>query len=592
MMSNAIFITATTATTGKSISSLATTTLLSTLKRSPRHRIDTGASRFASGAPVAPLYSFSSYSSSNCRDGSRRTVSRHANDLSKPQSMSGATTAGVPFLIRSRRSTHDYVDIYSSYRRLFSSSSSLQMSSSSSSVGDNAEWYVWGTNKNGYLNSLIEDSENQGQEVPKEAKSGKEAAPDVLWEPKQVTWAPNDGTNGNNTIKSIVCGPTSSPGAGGGGSGGGKHFATVVVMENGDVYVSGDNTYGYLGVGHDQPVPKLTKLESIDDGEGGTAKIPPISKVVLGSSPSMALISQDGDLYTCGFNGDMVTGSGWLGHGTNAANAANYTLPKRVESLVEDGCYVDDVVAGENHMTVLTTEGEVLTCGICSYGRLGNGETHGVDQLYLEPVEVLPNDNNIISQISGGKSFTLALHSKEGVIYGWGRNHKGQLGTGFGMAVDMYSMENVPTPMDSSTDILLNQKVVSMSCGPSHAACVTEARELYIWGMGTHLEPHKVTQVLHTPIVNVYCGGNDTTVAVSEDGQLYIWGNHGKKTGMLGLSHEKVIQSASNTTLRHQPQLLRSLAVDHFVHDVSVGTVHMAAKCTTTNSGGDEGATE
>ena len=81
-------------------------------------------------------------------------------------------------------------------------------------------------------------------------------------------------------------------------------------------------------------------------------------------------------------------------------------------------------------MTVLTTEGEVLTCGAGSYGRLGNLETHE-DQLFLEPVEMLRSG---VSDISGGKSFTMAL--KDGQIHAFGRGDKGQLGTGFGLAVD------------------------------------------------------------------------------------------------------------------------------------------------------------
>jgi len=134
--------------------------------------------------------------------------------------------------------------------------------------------------------------------------------------------------------------------------------------------------------------------------------------------------------------------------------------------LVEDGCFVDQVQVGESHMTVLTTEGEVLTTGAGSYGRLGNFDT--VDQLYLEPVELLTSASGVI-QIAGGKSFTLAL-TNDGVVYGWGRNHKGQLGTGLGLAVDMYAMQAVPEPIEA--DELLGRKVTKIAAGHSHAACV------------------------------------------------------------------------------------------------------------------------
>jgi alpha-tubulin suppressor-like RCC1 family protein len=94
--------------------------------------------------------------------------------------------------------------------------------------------------------------------------------------------------------------------------------------------------------------------------------------------------------------------------------------PKLVDSVVEDGCFTKQVEVGETHTAVLTTEGEILCTGAGSYGRLGNFET--VDQLFLEPVELLVSG---VNQIAAGKSFTLAL--KDGLVHGWGRNHKGQV---------------------------------------------------------------------------------------------------------------------------------------------------------------------
>jgi alpha-tubulin suppressor-like RCC1 family protein len=265
-----------------------------------------------------------------------------------------------------------------------------------------------------------------------------------------------------------------------------------------------------------------------------------------------ALITTEGDLYTFGFGGSLVAGMGSLGHG----NGESYTSPKRVESMVEDGCYAQDVVCGESHLTVLTTEGELLTTGASSYGRLGNGET-SVDTLYLEPVEILRE----AKQIAGGKSFTLALDN-DGVVHGWGRNHKGQLGTGFGMAVDMYSMEQVPTPIDS--DELVNRTVTKIAAGPNHAACITSSGELFTWGSSLNLEPVRVPEVLHTKIVDVACG-NDYTMALSEDDQIYVWGRG--KTGVLGMG--------STTKNLNQAQMIKTLA-DQKVVAMSAGWAHAA----------------
>lgn len=142
----------------------------------------------------------------------------------------------------------------------------------------------------------------------------------------------------------------------------------------------------------------------------------PVKQVFLGHN-SMALLDSDGELYTCGYGGSVMNGMGALGHG----DGESYLTPRLVESLVEDGCFAKQVHLGDEHTAVLTTEGEVLTAGAGSYGRLGNFESN--DQLFLEPVELLATG---VVQITGGKAFTLAL-TKDGLVQGWGRNDKGQV---------------------------------------------------------------------------------------------------------------------------------------------------------------------
>eukprot|EP00980_Cylindrotheca_fusiformis_P025862 scaffold14741_cov135-Cylindrotheca_fusiformis.AAC.12 len=370
-------------------------------------------------------------------------------------------------------------------------------SSPTESASASHSLYTWGTNNNG---SLLQDP------------SAK-----IEWEPKLVE-------DLSFSVQSVSCGPTD----------------TALISDDGDVYVSGSNKSGQLGLNHQNPISEPTKIPDL----------PPAAKVAIGPN-NAAIITKDGDLYTCGFGGSLVSGLGCLGHG----NSESFLKPKLVKSLVEDGCYAKDVAIGESHMTVLTTEGEILTTGASSYGRLGNGET-SVDSLYLEPVEILQN----ASQIAGGKSFTLAL--SEGVVYGWGRNHKGQLGTGFGMAVDMYSMEEVPCPIDG--DELLNRTVTKIAAGANHAACLTSSGELFWWGMSLHLEPVRVAEVLHTKIIDIACG-NDYSMALSEDHHIYVWGRG--KTGVLGVG--------DSTKNLNQAQMIKTM-VDEKVVEMSAGWAHAA----------------
>ena len=376
----------------------------------------------------------------------------------------------------------------------------------------------------------------------------------------------DDNNNGNNHrpwhewflhvqtsgggIRQVVCGPTD----------------TAFLLHNGQCFVMGENKQGQLGVGHQQPVtvPTLVELPFNQGGRRG------IEQASLGINFS-AFVDTEGDLYTTGFGGSAFSGMGFLGHGTEfggsgggggdendasrttdaattKAVVANHIVrPKLVESLLEDGCAIQQVSVSELHMTCLTTEGEVLTTGAGSYGRLGNYDT--TDQLYLEPVEVLTPESKVIS-IAGGKSFTLAL-TQDGVLYSWGRNHKGQLGTGLGLAVDIYAMQAVPEPIGGGDgggggggggdNELVGRRVVKMAAGHSHAACITSDGRLFYWGMSLHYDPVPIqfnpedddddnVVIGRDVMVDVACG-EDYTLAVDRQGTVYSWGIAPRRRG-------------------------------------------------------------
>lgn len=352
---------------------------------------------------------------------------------------------------------------------------------------------MWGTDTKGSLRKPQERADEKKLDVPER----------IDWR-KELEIDEKEGVS----LAEVQCGPTD----------------TAFLLSDGRCYVMGENKEGQLGLGHKNPVEKPTEI-----------KLPVSSDEVLIQQVSLgnhfsAFIDTEGDLYTCGFGGSTFSGFGFLGHG----DTASHLEPKLVESLVEDGCYARQVQVGDSHMTVLTTEGEVLCCGAGNYGRLGNLDT--IDQLYLEPVELL---NSGVIEIAGGKSFTLALKD-DGVVYGWGRNHKSQLGTGLGMAVDIYAMQSVPEPIEG--DELLGRRVTKIRAGQSHAACITESGEMFWWGMNLHLEPVRVTELIHTKVVDIACG-HDYTLALDEEGNLYSYGRG--STGVLGQGSSKQLNQAT-----------------------------------------------
>lgn len=328
-------------------------------------------------------------------------------------------------------------------------------------------------------------------------------------------------------VKEFVCGDNNS----------------AILLENGKCLTFGNNGSGQLGHGHKNDVFTPTPLPDCELTEIG------VSSIRMGHKFSAA-IDKNGDLHSFGFGGSTLSGGlGCLGHG----DGESYLLPKKVTSLVEDGCFVKDVQVGKLHMTVLTTEGEVLTTGAGSFGRLGNLET--MDQLYLEPVEMLASEKVI--QISGGPSFTLAL-TEEGVIYGWGRNDKGQLGVGGGLMIDVYAMENLPRPVEGHLE---GRKVVRISAGAKHSACITDTGEFFLWGMGAFIEPQPFS--LPTKYIDVACGENYTMI-LSDDNCIYSFGKN--KTGVLGQAHTKTLNN---------PELVEGLANQKTIY-MSAGSTHFA----------------
>lgn len=422
------------------------------------------------------------------------------------------TYAASASQVQTPPSTH-HSDLRRGYSVTAPTSSSAAIDSSSSSPpnvqpsNSPQNVYMWGTSKKGTIpiNLLQEDAASSGGMFSGDEKIVDHPMKLNLEESALKSFLFGDeneeGSSGNNddlSLENLYCGAS----------------GTAMVLNDGRCFVMGSNKNGELGIGSDKKETSKPIHIPLPD---------PVAKASLGPNFS-ALLTTTGDLYTFGYGGSRLNGMGCLGQG----NMDSHPTPTLVNSLIEDGCYASDVHCGEYSMTVLTTEGEVLTCGSGSYGRLGNLET--IDQLYLEPVEILGAEDVI--QIAGGFAFNLALNSG-GIIHAWGRNNEGQLGTGMGLAADMYAMESLPRPIEGNLE---GRTVTRIAAGHTHAAAVTSDGALFTWGMNYTHEPKLETTLLHTKIVDVACGQN-YSLALDEEGRVYSMGKG--KTGVLGLASTK-----------------------------------------------------
>lgn len=267
------------------------------------------------------------------------------------------------------------------------------------------------------------------------------------------------------------------------------------------------------------------------------------SSIACGKS-HCAAVSEDGQVYTWGSNGSWMAGGGYLGHGNTVA----VKTPKQIQAFKVYGAKAADVVCGHRHTVIRTTDGEVLSCGVGEYGRLGTGSSF--DALEPVPLDALVDEN--VTRLAAGSSHTLAL-AKSGKLFVWGRNDYGQLGFEDSY-MDMYSLEDIPRELDA--DAFKGKQITEVLAGRGRSGVITSDGLLYTWGhRASHSKHYSACQHqmhYYLTIVYVCCVvplvvdpkhfnnlavvqaafggdimGNSCLAVVTEDGGLWTCGDAG-----------------------------------------------------------------
>eukprot|EP01084_Bolivina_argentea_P268875 456827_1 len=235
-------------------------------------------------------------------------------------------------------------------------------------------------------------------------------------------------------------------------------YHSFILTEDGNVYSFGRNHEGQLGHGdletdHDEPqlIEALKDYEIIE---------------VSGSYWHSALISKDGKLFTCGQNeqSDKCTGACGLGKDTDA----NILLPTIVDL---NGLKAAKVCCGYSHTLILTTNGNVLSCGDGPHGALGHGMNN--KNVYVPKLIEKLKSKRVID-IAAGQYHSLVV-TDEGDLYGFGNGSDGQLAIG-------QSGQLAFEPVKVEWFINNNIKIISCWCGIDHSAVITDQNELYMFG--------------------------------------------------------------------------------------------------------------
>ncbi|TKS72961.1 putative E3 ubiquitin-protein ligase HERC4 [Collichthys lucidus] len=193
---------------------------------------------------------------------------------------------------------------------------------------------------------------------------------------------------------------------------------------------------------------------------------------------------------------------------------------------------VSRVACGSQHSVALSKDGQVYTWGQDSRGQLGLGKR----KLGASSPEHVPTVSAIpLVQIAAGGEQSFAL-SVSGSVFSWGRNDCGQLGVG--------DRKDRHTP--TSVCSLNMKKSVHVSCGEDHTAVLTKTGVVFTFGSGQHgqlghnsfsdeLRPRLVAELWGAKVSKIACGRHHTVV-LTDNKRVYSFGR--RERGQLGRGEE------------------------------------------------------
>jgi alpha-tubulin suppressor-like RCC1 family protein len=194
---------------------------------------------------------------------------------------------------------------------------------------------------------------------------------------------------------------------------------------------------------------------------------------------------------------------------------------------------VRQVAAGGSHTGIVTEAGDLLMCGLGSYGRLGLGDEEDRTTPTLVPRAEFGDE--AVLMVACGTRHT-AVVTEGGGVYTFGEGRWGRLG--HGNEQDQLAPRRVPEAGFNG------ERVVMVAAGSFHTVALSEAGHVFTWGDCSYgqlghgdqdyqLAPRQVEvgRFGGEKVVFVAAVG-DNTVAVAAGGRLYTWGCGG--FGQLG----------------------------------------------------------
>jgi hypothetical protein len=219
-------------------------------------------------------------------------------------------------------------------------------------------------------------------------------------------------------------------------------FHTFGIKNNGALWIWGNNWGSQLGLGTLDNIGLPTQLGT--DINWQSAK---------GGNLHTLAIKSNGTLWAWGNNNN-----GQIGNGTTADSP----LPVQIGTETN----WQSLECGTSFSLALKTDGTLWGWGLNDQGQLGDG-TSGLNNKQITRKQI-GSANNWLT-ISAGQAHVIAI-KKDGTLWSWGSNIKGQLGDG--TTTDKY----FPTQIGTDNDW------ANVSTGEFHSFATKKNGAIYFWG--------------------------------------------------------------------------------------------------------------
>ncbi|KAM5321381.1 regulator of chromosome condensation isoform 1-T1 [Glossophaga mutica] len=296
---------------------------------------------------------------------------------------------------------------------------------------------------------------------------------------------------------------------------GGMH--TVCLSKSGQVYSFGCNDEGALG--------RDTSVEGSEMVPGKVELQEKVVQVSAGDSHTAAL-TEDGRVFLWGSFRDNNGVIGLL------EPMKKSMVPVQVQLSVP----VVKVASGNDHLVMLTADGDLYTLGCGEQGQLGRvpelfanrGGRQGLERLLVPKCVMLKcrgsRGHVKFQDAFCGAYFTFAI-SLEGHVYGFGLSNYHQLGTP--------GTESCFVPQNLTSFKNSTKSWVGFSGGQHHTVCMDSEGKAYSLGraeygrlgLGEGAEEKSVpTLISRLPAVSSVACGASVGYAVTKDGRVFAWG--------------------------------------------------------------------